>query len=119
VTYATSAYTAYAEFVEFADESLNEPLPWYSATQRICLRERCAELGVRFFDLTPALQEAAQSLGPDDLLDFPINLHWTPNGNRVVAEALAPIVNDLQHNRSRKGQAFSQSWRLLAIDSIG
>jgi hypothetical protein len=103
VTYAPSAYTAYAEYVVFEDESLQELMPWYSATQRQYLRARCQELGLPFFDLTPALQEAARALGPDHLLYYPINVHWTPEGNRAVAEALAPTVSSIERARGTGG----------------
>lgn len=89
VAYSPSAYTAYAEFVAFADPALGELMPWFSATQRRHLAERSAALGLPFVDLSPALQAEARRLEGRELLYFPANVHYTPRGHRVVAEALA------------------------------
>jgi hypothetical protein len=89
VSYAPSAHTAYAPFVDFEDDSLASLLPRVSAAQRRHLRERAEALGLAFVDLTPALQEAARRSGGRELLYDATNLHWTPAGHRVVAEALA------------------------------
>jgi len=111
VTYAPSAHTAYAEFVEFEDDSLRELMPWMSETQRAYLRGRCEELGLEFLDLTPALQRAARVLGPDRLLYYPINIHWTTEGDRVVSETVAPVVARLHEERTRASQASAASFQ--------
>jgi lysophospholipase L1-like esterase len=64
-------------------------MPWFSATQRRHLAERSAALGLPFVDLSPALQAEARRLEGRELLYFPANVHYTPRGHRVVAEALA------------------------------
>ena len=80
-------------------------MPWFSASQRTHLRERCAALGLEFLDLTSALQAAARERGPEDLLYWSINIHWTQAGNRVVSEALAPEIERLL--RARRSHAFA------------
>jgi hypothetical protein len=109
VTYAPSAHTAYGEIVEFEDDSLRELMPWMSETQRTYLRRRCEELGLEFLDLTPSLQRAARMLGPDRLLYYPVNIHWTAEGNRVVSETVAPVVARLHRERIEGRQVAYES----------
>ena len=61
---------------------------------RAFLAEKGGELGYTFVDQTPALQAAARRLQGTELLYFPVNLHFTPAGNRVVAEALAAALTE-------------------------
>ncbi len=96
VSYAPSAYTAYADFVAFEDEALTALMPWFSATQRAWLRDKADELGFAFVDLTPALQAAARALQEDERLYYPANVHYTPAGHRVVGEALATALTALR-----------------------
>jgi lysophospholipase L1-like esterase len=92
VAYTPSAPTVYAEWVRFADPSIGPPLAAASAAQRAWLARRCAELGLRFVDLTEALRAAAREARGRELLYFPTNLHLTQAGHRVVAERLAEVV---------------------------
>ena len=93
VAYSPSAYTGYADFVEFEDPSLTELMPWFSRTQRKFLQDKATELGYIFVDLTPALQAAGKSLKEEELLYHPINVHFTVKGNRIVAETLANVIS--------------------------
>lgn len=95
VSYAPSAHTAYADFVEFADPELKALLAELSAAQREHLRALCTRLGVRFLDLTPALREAARARGARELLYYPINVHYTPAGHAVAAAAVAEVIRAL------------------------
>jgi hypothetical protein len=95
VSYAPSAYTAYADFVAFEDAALATLMPWFSAVQRTYLRQRSEALGIAFIDLTPALQAAARELQASELLYYPANVHYTPAGHRVVGDALAAALTDL------------------------
>ena len=95
VSYAPSAYTAYADFVAFGDDALTELMPWFSRVQRDHLRRRGEELGYVFLDLTPALQSAAQRLQGEELLYYPANVHYTPSGHRIVGDALAVEIAGL------------------------
>jgi hypothetical protein len=92
VSYSPSAYTAYADFVEFEDTALSDLMPWYSRTQREFFRHKAEELGYVFVDITPDLQAAASVLQGATLLYYPGNVHFTAAGNRVVAEVLAPVI---------------------------
>ncbi len=96
IAYSPSAYTAYADFVEFEDPTLTELMPWFSRNQRDYLRKKAESLGIAFVDLTPALQAAARQLQDRELLYSPANVHYTIKGNRVVAEALAQVVSKPQ-----------------------
>ena len=105
VIYSPSAYSAYADFVEFDDPALADLMPWFSQAQRQYFADKAEAIGYTFVDLTPALQSAGRSLGPKELLYHPINVHFTEKGNRVVAEALAPIINDLE---MKSGETLDQ-----------
>lgn len=96
VAYSPSAYTAYADFVEFEDASLGELMPWFSRTQRQFLHTKARELGYRFVDLTPAMQAAANDLQEKELIYHPINVHFTVKGNRIVGETLADAISTQQ-----------------------
>jgi hypothetical protein len=97
VSYAPSAYTAYADVVAFDDDALAKLMPWFSDQQRAYLRQKAEELGFVFVDLTPALQAAAHGLQDEELLYYPANVHYTPSGHRVVADALAPVIMELRN----------------------
>ena len=89
VMYTPSAYSAYADYVQFNDIELAELMPWYSRIQRDFLAAQGAALGFRVVDVTPALQAAARRFQDESLLYFPTNVHLTQLGHRVIAEALA------------------------------
>jgi hypothetical protein len=92
VAYAPTAYTAYAEFTEFRDSSLAPLLADFSRRQREHLAAATAARGLTFADLTPALQTAARERRGRELLYYPINVHYTPAGQQVVADTLAAVV---------------------------
>jgi hypothetical protein len=96
ISYAPSAYTAYADFVEFEDDAVAVLMPWFSGRQRDYLRQKAASLGIPFIDLTPALQAAAGRLQEKELLYYPASVHLTPAGHRVVGDALAAALLELQ-----------------------
>jgi hypothetical protein len=93
VAYSPSAYTSYADYVEFADPMLNTLMPWFSQAQRQFLSETADKLGYTFVDLAPALQAAGHALREKELLYHPINVHFTMKGNRIVAETLARVIS--------------------------
>jgi hypothetical protein len=94
LSYAPSAYTAYADYVAFDDPALSELMPWFSHSQQDYLRSKARELGFVFVDLVPALQTAARKLQDRELLYNPANVHWTVKGNRVVAAAIARAIQN-------------------------
>jgi len=95
VTYTPSAYTAYEAQVVFEDPSLGELMPWFSRQQRTFLEQQAQEIGYIFVDLTPALQTAAKARGAKELLYYRYDLHLTPAGHTVVAEAINQAVQEL------------------------
>ena len=92
VTYIPSLYTAYQDSVVFNDPNLGRDVQAFSKIQRQWLKASTARLGLDFLDLTPALQNAAQT-GP--LLYYPANVHLTPKGHLVVAETTAAKLAEL------------------------
>lgn len=108
VSYSPSAYTAYADFVEFEAPRLNKLMPWYSRTQRQFFRDKAAALGYVFVDITPSLQAAARALQDKTLLYYPINLHFTKAGNQVVAETLARVITDQTMHQTKRSIGRNQ-----------
>jgi hypothetical protein len=92
VAYAPAAYTAYAEFVEFADASLADLMASFSRRQRDYLRQGAAARELTFVDLTTAMQSTIREKRGDELLYFPINVHYTPAGHQVVADTIAATI---------------------------
>lgn len=92
LAYAPAAYTAYADVVEFEDPKMAGLLRGFSASQREHIRARAAADGLVFVDLTPALQAAAADPEQRELLYFPINVHYAPAGQRVVADTIADAI---------------------------
>ena len=95
LAYSPSAYTGYADFVEFDDPALAELMPWFSRSQRAYLAGKAKALGLVFIDTTPAMQAAGHRLQAGELLYDPVNVHYTIRGNRVFAETLAAAIAQL------------------------
>ncbi|TFH25207.1 MAG: hypothetical protein E4H03_01480 [Myxococcales bacterium] len=93
VLYAPSAYTAYADIARFDDASVAQTMRTYSDTLRSYFARRTAELGLRYRDLTPALQAAAARSHEDSLLYFRTNVHFTQAGHALVARELADAID--------------------------
>ena len=53
-----------------------------------CLSEEAQVRGLRFFDLAPALTNAAADANQSELLYLPYDTHWGVRGNRVVADEI-------------------------------
>lgn len=98
VAYAPAAYTAYAEFATFKDPSVATPLATMSRAQREHLGTAVTERGLAFIDLTAALQAEARQRRGSDLLYYPINVHYTPSGQQVVAKTMATAIRPLLKN---------------------
>lgn len=96
VSYSPSAHTAYADSIIYEDDSLYELMSWFSNEQRTFFKEKGVELGYKFIDLTPALQAAARDNGSEDLLYSRADLHFTPRGHRVAAEAMSQVLQELK-----------------------
>jgi hypothetical protein len=95
VVYVPSAYTAYADFVRFEDPKLQELMPRYSESVRRYFAEAAPRFGFKFLDATPAMQQAARALKESELLYFATNVHLTPAGHRVLADATLEYLETL------------------------
>ena len=82
-------------------------MPWFSKTQRAYLRQKAADLGLTFIDLTPALQNSGTATsGRTRAPYYPANVHYTPSGHRLVGDALAAANTQLQiQEPSPRGKA--------------
>ena len=101
VTFTPSAHTAYVGNAVFEDFDLSELLPWASGEQRDYLKGLGEDLGYSFIDLTPLLQHAAKSANRiDNLLYFRSNLHLTPSGHGIVADAISRALVLIDEGRS-------------------
>jgi len=92
LAYSPSAYTAYAEFVAFEDPAVGEALAAYSHALRAHLREAAGRERLPFLDLSGPLQAAVRARPGDPLLYFPDHVHYTAEGSRVVADAVADAL---------------------------
>jgi hypothetical protein len=89
LAYIPSAYTAYSSSVRFSDEKSGRAVREMSWRQRAWLAANAPRLGLQFIDLVPAF-EAVAAAGA--LTHFPANLHLTPAGHKVLAEAVAAAL---------------------------
>jgi lysophospholipase L1-like esterase len=87
-----NAYTIYDRSITYSDPSIAPVIRNYSAAQRNWLAKNAAGIGYQFFDPTDALQEMAASR---PLLYFPSNVHPTAEGQKALAEIVAPTVKAL------------------------
>ncbi|MHC4939208.1 MAG: hypothetical protein ACYTHK_09595 [Planctomycetota bacterium] len=88
VTYTPWAHAVYAP-VTWSDPELPKTLEAFSREQRAYLRKKCAELGIEFLDLEPALRAAVSEPNVENLLYYPTTIHFTARGHEVVAAAIA------------------------------
>lgn len=90
VVFAPHAYRVYSDITHF--ESVNGGEPWPKVNDLPDrLRDIVADISpeIDYLDLTPALQSAARE---STLVFFLDDTHWTAEGHRVVAAALAEAL---------------------------
>jgi hypothetical protein len=93
VVYIPSAYTTYADVVNFEQPQLNQIMPAYSQQQRQFFATQTESLGLPFLDLTSHLQSVSSAYSrPENLLYYPTNRHLTQQGHAVVAGQVAKGV---------------------------
>jgi hypothetical protein len=92
VVIVPNAYTIYDRSITYSDPAIASLVRGYSAAQRNWLAQNAASIGYKFFDPTDALQEMAASR---PLLYFPSNVHPTAEGQKALAEIVAPTVRAL------------------------
>jgi hypothetical protein len=88
VAYSPSVYTVYARFADFTDPQWRVLLPRASDLQRRFFAAKSQQLGFEFVDLTPSLTQFAEEHQSERLLYLHSNLHYSPDGHRLVAELL-------------------------------
>ncbi|MCZ6775274.1 MAG: hypothetical protein O7D34_02315 [Ignavibacteria bacterium] len=115
ITYTPSAHSAYAEKVVFSDPDLHSVMPWFSHEQRKFFQLKGQELGFVFIDLTPHLQSVASSADSHKLLYYRRNLHLTPFGHKVVAEALSRSIQSLSLLPSSVAEVKGHSPAFLGV----
>lgn len=89
LTYIPSMYTAYAATVRFEDANVALAVTGMSKAERAWFSKHAFSIGYTFLDLTPAFQEAANR---GELTYFPANVHFTPQGHRVVAREVLALL---------------------------
>lgn len=98
VAYTPSAHTAYADYVRFEDPDLAPLMAGMSTTLRDYFRASAERLDYFFLDLTGPLREAVAAQGPErarQLLYGPVSIHYSVQGHRRVAEAMAEFLDRL------------------------
>ncbi|MFK8182719.1 MAG: hypothetical protein AB8B99_05040 [Phormidesmis sp.] len=93
LTYTPSAYTVYADVVDFEQSILNDIMPDYSQQQRDFFAAKSNELGIAFLDFTPGLRAASKDYTtPEKILYYQTNRHFTKFGHAVVADLLVDTI---------------------------
>ena len=89
VSFIPSAHTAYAKSVSFNDEEVGRVVKAGSVIQREWLRNFAFKNGITFIDLASVFQEAREML---PISHFPVIVHLTPEGHRLVADEIAKSI---------------------------
>jgi hypothetical protein len=118
VSLTPSAYEAYGERAHFVDASLPPLLARFNDAQRAFLRRRAAEFGFVFFDLTPAMREAAAEPAGGLLYD-PTHMHLSARGHEVLATAMASLLQErgLAGGRRSAEREASRRQRRALVDT--
>ena len=98
ITYSPAAYTAYGSYIEFSEPSVGPVLGRYSDRLRDYFRDTADRFGFGFFDLTSDLQAEIDAQGRAQgaqLLYFPLSVHYTAEGHRIVAQSLTRFLATL------------------------
>lgn len=78
-------------------ESMGDIPP--ESTLATYLKNLCAKLGIAFVDVTQVLQEGAAA---GNLLYFPFDTHFTPEGHRLVSKTLVDVLSGLDETQPIK-----------------
>jgi len=87
--YIPSAYTAYGDSVNFSDEKVGQAVRTLSTTQRDVFAKLCKSMKLNCLDTVASFQQR----GKGGLTHFPANIHLTPLGHEVVADAVANYIS--------------------------
>lgn len=87
--YIPSAYTAYDNSVRFHDKEVGELVRTLSKTQRDVFAQLCKSMRLNCLDTVAHFQRR----GSRKLTHFPANIHLTPFGHEVIADAVSGYIN--------------------------
>ena len=87
-----NAYTIYDRTVSYNDPSIMPMIRTSTEAQRKWLADNAQSIGYQYFDPIGPLQEQAATR---PLLYFPANIHPTAEGQKALAEIVAPSVRQL------------------------
>jgi hypothetical protein len=92
VTLVPGAYTTYQDTVLFEDATIKTTMKTYSDLQRKWLSDNAGKIGYQFVDCIPTMQRESKDSGP---MYFPANVHLTAEGNKILAQCLAPTIQSV------------------------
>lgn len=98
LVYSPSAHTAYADYVRFEDPDFAPLMAGMSSTLRDYFRASGERLGYHFLDLTGPLQAVIDAQGArqaQQLLYYPMSIHYSAVGNQRVAEIVDAFLRGL------------------------
>ena len=95
VVYLPSAYTAFESQSRFEDPAVESLLRAYSSALRHYFERKAEELGYRYVDTVPAIQQMSQQLPSERRLYFRSNVHLTQQGHELVARLVAEDLQQL------------------------
>jgi hypothetical protein len=95
VVFAPTKFRVYRQLTTFSLEA--RPREWVinDLPQRLEAIVRESLPAGEFLDLTPVLSARARC-GPP--LYYPVDTHWSPEGHRVAAEAIAELLTEAKHD---------------------
>lgn len=118
VVFAPTAFRVYHEIANF-EKDMGDVARWDLNDLPDRLHKMMAEISpdIVYLDLTPVLQSAARN---NTLVFLPDDTHWTSEGHRVVAEALAEALSVERkiyaENQSSEPKEKSES--ILSTDAV-
>ncbi len=112
VTLVPAAYTTYRDSLLFEDAAIATTMKTYSDVQRKWLSDNASELGYHFIDCIPAMQRAAKDAG---LLYFPANVHLTAEGNKILAQSLAPLFQSVLNYPLLQSNSHDSSFAIRGL----
>ena len=89
VVFAPTKFRVYADICEFDDTSRTKEWTINDLPQRLSKQASAISKKIGFLDLTPDLRNAARQ---GEVLYFPTDTHWTPEGHRVAAHSISEFI---------------------------
>ena len=98
ITYSPSAHVAYQDFAVYEDQWVKPISENYSSQLRELMAARSRIFGIYYLDLTDPLREEIERQGDaraEKLLYYPGSIHYSIEGNRIIAREMAKFIRDL------------------------